>query len=44
MVRYPPWDAKARLHLCIGCPYCRDDEPDVACDCPCHEEDEAELC
>lgn len=38
--RYPPWDPKAGLRLCIGCAYCRDDDPDVACDCPCHEEDD----
>jgi len=38
--RYPPWDPKARLHLCIGCPYCRSHDPDVACDCPCHEEEQ----
>lgn len=24
----------------IGCAYCHDDDPDVACDCPCHEEDQ----
>ena len=38
-VRYPPWDPKARLHLHVGCPYCWDDDPGVACGCPCHEED-----
>lgn len=27
--------------LVIGC--CRDDDPDVACDCPCHSEEYAEL-
>jgi len=39
VIRYPPWDPKAGLIMCIGCPYCRDDDPDVACDCPCHEEE-----
>jgi len=43
MVRYPPWDPKANLRLCVGCPYCRDDAPDVACGCPCHEGGEDEV-
>ena len=41
-VRYPPWDPKANLRMCIGCPYCVTDDPDDACGCPCHEEDQEE--
>lgn len=40
MTRYPPWDAKAALRICARCPYCINDEPDAACGCLCHEEDD----